>query len=75
MFIVKLILYNEVCNTNYVVYSQLQKLVSESLVIDLNKIANLKQFIKRRVLYFKKPQNFIITRNISHQVYSPFPQK
>lgn len=36
----KLILYNEVCNTNYVVYTQFQKLVSKSLVIDLNKIAN-----------------------------------
>lgn len=60
----KLILYKEVCNTNYVVYTQFQKLVSESLVIDLNKISNLKQFIKHRVLYFIKSQNFIITKNI-----------
>lgn len=61
----KLILYNKVCNTNYVVYSQFQKLISESLVIDLNKLlGNLKHFMKSRVLYFIKAQNFIITKNI-----------
>lgn len=61
----KLILYNKVCNTNYVVYSQFQKLISENLVIDLNKLlGNLKHFIKSRVLYFIKAQNFIIIKNL-----------
>lgn len=60
-----LILYNEVCNTNYVVYTQFQKLISESLVIDLNKLlGNLKHFMKPRVLYFIESQNFIFTKNM-----------
>lgn len=61
----KFILYNEVCNTNYVVYTQFQKLISKCLVIGLNKLlGNLKHFVKPRVLYFIKSQNFIITKNI-----------